>query len=60
MQIMNKVHKCSACGCIAFPDSTRCPKCDLPYSVSTSPDEIKGNSCIIMAIIDSRYLTAAL
>lgn len=31
MQIINKTHKCSNCGCIAFPDSTHCPKCGMLY-----------------------------
>jgi uncharacterized OB-fold protein len=60
MQIINKVRKCPACGCIAFPDSTRCPKCDLPYTVSNVSDAKIDEGCIILAIIDSRYLPAVL
>lgn len=58
MQIINKVHKCSACGCIAFPDATRCPKCDMPFNHNNYNDIPRQDEFICFAIIDSRYLSA--
>jgi hypothetical protein len=31
IQIVKDTIQCSRCGCIALPDSTRCPKCGASY-----------------------------
>ena len=41
MQIINKTIQCPQCGCIAFPDARRCPKCDSSYRESKAKAEIR-------------------
>jgi len=32
MQAIKETIRCSKCGCIALPDSTKCPKCGESYN----------------------------
>ncbi len=48
MQIVNKTHRCSKCGCIAFPDAIRCPKCDTIYN----DNKAGGSSKAIFSTMD--------
>jgi hypothetical protein len=32
IQVVKDIVQCSRCGCIALPDSTRCPKCGASYN----------------------------
>ena len=41
MQIINKTIRCSQCGCIAFPDAMRCPKCNNSYRDGRAKAEIR-------------------
>lgn len=34
MQLINKIRRCSNCGCISFPDSKSCPKCGNIFNKS--------------------------
>lgn len=41
MQIINKTIQCAECGCIAFPDAIRCPKCGASYREGKAKKEMK-------------------